>query len=109
MAYPDGYFVNTQDPRRMGGEQLVEYALAARDRAVMLEGVLLSKHGGEPLALLDELDASRVRVSTLEDMLRGVADKLRSEANGDGGLASRIDYLLRPDDTNSSKKSAVSP
>lgn len=66
MAYPDGYHVNTQDPRKMGREQLTEYALAARDR-----------------------------VSKLEDMLRGVADKLRSEANGDGGLAARIDYLLR--------------
>ena len=45
----------------------LERVLNERD---VLRDVLLSKHGGEPIALLGELDALRERVKVLEDGLR---------------------------------------
>jgi len=38
-----------------------------KDRIKMLEDVLLSRHGGEPLALLDELDAWRQYALDVEE------------------------------------------
>lgn len=42
---------------------------AAKARVARLEGVLLSRHGGECLQLIDELDAWRLYVASVEEFV----------------------------------------
>ena len=42
---------------------------AAKARIARLEGVLLSRHGGECLQLIDELDAWRLYVASVEEFV----------------------------------------
>jgi hypothetical protein len=63
----------------------------ARARVDYLEGVLLSRHGGEPLALLAELDEARAEIARLRERSIAVC----------GSCACGIGYIAVPDSIDS--------
>lgn len=48
----------------------------AKARVARLEGVLLSRHGGECLQLIDELDAWRLYAASVEQFVEANADHI---------------------------------
>jgi len=72
---------------------LKERLRIAEARAQKLEDVLLSKHGGEPISLINELDEAREQISMRDELLLFVMDKIRFEANSDDGICARIEKL----------------
>lgn len=64
---------------------------AWKHKAELYEKSLLDRHGGEPLALLDELDAARAERDALRKGIKAVED-LINDSSGVAGLHLNGDY-----------------